>query len=104
MFQFWRNGSQRPIGIHRIAEGFHHPGIAFTPRAQRTGLRKAHLQNSGITGLARFHATENGAALKLRKVKRFCPIEYRNYPIAMAKDSGRGFRPKIKRNGSTFRQ
>ena len=93
LIQFRRNGGQRAIGIHRIAEGFHHPGIALLPWAERAGGSKAHLQNGGIAGLACLHAAENGAALQLRKVQRLGLVKNGNHPIAVTKDGGGGFCP-----------
>ena len=104
LIQFRRNGCQRAIGIHRIAEGFHHPGIALSPWAERARGGKAHLQDGGIASLAGFHAAENGAALQLGKIQRLGSVKNGDDPIAMAKDGGGGFCPKIKRNGAAFRE
>jgi hypothetical protein len=88
LIQFRCNGCQGAIRVHRVAEGFHYPGIAFTPRAKRAGLGKLHLQNGRIAGLARLHAAENVATLKLRKIQRLRPVKNRNHPIPMSKDGG----------------
>jgi hypothetical protein len=54
--------------------------------------------------LACLHAAENGTVLQLGKVQRLRPVKNGNHPIAVAEDSGGGFGPKIKRNGTAFRQ